>query len=472
MMPYKDLRSFLKKLETEKQLVHYPEPIAPTTDIGSIGRAATDLGHYGPAVMFDKIIGYKDQRLVTNVHGSWGNHALSLDLSKDTSVREQFFAVNDRWDKYPGEVEYVDNPPCQENVIEDDINMYEILPLHRINSLDGGCYLSKACIVTSEPYAWDDFEATNVGIYRIMILGPDTLALQLGRNHDAGEHVAQAEKENIPLPVAICLGNDPMLSFMASTPLEYHESEFHRASAFGGFTYEMARTLDGSLPIPANSEFILEGEVIPRKRVYEGPFGEFPGTYSGCGYKLLVKIKRITHRNKPIFEDLYIGFPWTESDTLIAINTSVIMYQQAKKDWPQLTAVNAMYQHGSTVIASTKQTLPGQAKIIALRLASTLHGSFFARNIVMVDDFVDPLNLEQVMWALSTRLRDIDISIINAVPGNGLLPSSAANDLDRKLIIDATTPVAPDHLKPNKITMPDPKCEEFKKLLVDLQNRL
>jgi UbiD family decarboxylase len=471
-MPYKDLRSFLAKLEEEKQLVHYTDPIPPSTDIGCISRVVADMGHNGPAVMFEDITGYTDRRLVVGVHGSWANHALSIGLPKETGVKEQFYAVCNKWDDYPGTVEFVDNPPCQENVIEDDINLYEIMPLYRINVLDGGCYFSKACVVTSEPYAPQDFEATNVGIYRLMVLDKDTIAMQLGRNHDAGEHFAQAEKEGVPLPIAICIGNDPMLSFMAATPIVYHESEYHRASAFGGFTYELTRSLSHGLPIPARSEYIIEGEVIPHKRVYEGPFGEFPGTYTGTNYKLMVKVKKVTHRNNPIFENLYIGFPWTESDTLIAINTSVLMYEQVKQDYPQIEAVNAMYQHGSTIIASTRQTLSGQAKIIACRLASTTHGSFFARNIIMVDDFVDPFNLEQVMWALSTRVRGCDISYIDAVPGNALLPCSAPDDLDRKLIIDATTPVAPDHLKPNKIVMPDPRSDEWKRIIQDLQNRL
>jgi len=471
-MAYKDLRSFLAKLEEEKQLVRYSEQVQPFPDVGCISHVISDMGHYGPAVIFDNIAGYKGKKLVVGVQGSWANHALSFGLPKNTRLRDQFFAISDLWENYPGQVEYISNAPCQEVSIDTDINLYEIMPLYRINELDGGCYLSKACIVTAEPYAPDDFDAVNVGVYRLMVQGPDTIAMQLGRNHDAGEHVAQAERENIPLPVAICIGNDPIFSFIASTPIGYHESEYHYASAMGGFTYELTHSLCDGLPIPAHCEYVLEGEIIPRHRVFEGPFGEFPGTYSGCGYKLEIKIKKVTHRHDPIFESLYIGFPWTEADTLLAINTSISMYKQVKKDFPHVASVNAMYQHGSTVIAATKQRMPGEAKIIACRLASTPHGSFFARNIIMVDDFVDPFNLEQVMWALSTRVRQCDISFIDAVPGNSLLPCGAADGLDRKMIIDATTPVAPDHLKPNKVVTPSPGFDEWKKIISDLQQSL
>ena len=469
-MPYKDLRSFLAKLDEEKQLVHYSDPVK-LSEIGIISKVVSDMGPEGPAMILDNVEGYKGKRLAVGVHGSWANHALSLGLPKDATIQEQFYTTSEKWADYPGEVEFVEDAPCQEVVIDKDINLYEIMPLYRINRLDGGCYFSKACIVTSEPYAPDDFEATNVGIYRLMALGPDTIAMQLGRNHDAGEHVAQAEKEGRPLPIAICIGNDPMLSFFACTPLAYHESEYHRASAFGGFTYELTRSGNG-LPIPANCEYVIEGEVIPNERVYEGPFGEFPGTYSGSGHKLLIKVNRVTHREDPIFESLSIGFPWTEHDTIQAINTSVQMFQEVKRDYPQLECVNAFYQHGMTIIAATKQRIPGQAKIIAMRLASTSHGSYFARNIIMVDDFVDPFNLEQVMWALSTRVRKNDISVVDSVPGNRLLPGGADNGLDRKLIIDATTPFPPDHMKPNKIIMPEAGAEQWEKRIRELQLEL
>lgn len=463
-----DLRGFLDTLEKEGQLIRYSEPVKTFPDIGCISQAVTDVGQFGPAVLLDNIEGYKGKKMVVGVHGSWANHALAFGMPKESTVKEQFRTLCDRWDSYPGEVEYVDNPPCQEVVIDKDINIYEIMPLYRINELDGGCYFSKACVVTGEPGAPDDLSSVNVGMYRMMALGPDTIAIQIGRPHDGAEHAALAEMEGKELPVCVCIGNDPLLSFMAATPVLYHESEYHYASAMGGFTYELTHSLGAGLAIPANCEYVIEGHLTPMKRVYEGPFGEFPGSYSGAGHKFEIKVDRVTHRIDPIFESLYIGFPWTEADTMTSLNTCVPMYKQVKADFPGLEAVNAFYQHGSTIIASTKQTTPGQAKIIACRLASTPHGSYFARNIIMVDDFVDPFNLEQVMWALSTRLRKMDISVIDGVPGNRLLPSGAADGLDRKLIIDATTPCAPDHLKPNKIILPNEKYDSWKQTLLKL----
>jgi UbiD family decarboxylase len=473
-MGFKDLRSFLAALEREKQLIRYSDSVQQFPDVGLISRAVTDMGHYGPAVLLDNIAGYKGKKLVVGVHGSWANHALMFGLPKESTLKEQFYALCDMWENYPGEVVYVDDPPCQEVVIDKGINLYEIMPLYRINRLDGGCYFSKACVVTSEPYDFDNLGATNVGMYRVQIQRPDTLGIQIASMHDGGEHVAQAEKEGEALPIAICLGNDPLLSFMAATPVAYGESEYHYASAMGGFTYELTRSQDGNIPIPANAEYVIEGYIVPgKKRTVEGPFGEYPGTYTGLRRQLEVKVTKVTHRVDPIFESLYIGFPWNEADTLTALNTSIPLYKQVKADFPLVTAVNAVYQHGNTVILSTEQRYAGQAKTVAMRLLSTPHGSTFARNLIIVDSEVDPFNLEEVMWALSTRVRSQDISVIEAAPGSHILPCVDSTVTDRKLIIDATTPCAPDKMpKDVKVCWKEAGVADFVKTLTDMRKTL
>ena len=82
---YKDLREFLATLEEEGQLVRVKEQVNPEPDIGTAGRAAANLKN-GPAVFFENIRGYKTP-VVTNVHGSWANHALMLGMPKDTCKR-------------------------------------------------------------------------------------------------------------------------------------------------------------------------------------------------------------------------------------------------------------------------------------------------------------------------------------------------------------------------------------------------
>lgn len=444
---YKDLREFLQTLEEEGQLVRVKEEVMPEPDIGAAGRAAADIKN-GPAVLFEKVNGYK-YSVVTNVHGSWANHALMMGMPKDTPVKEQFFELNRRWDKYPVPPNVVsrEEAPCKENTITENINLFELLPLYRINEQDGGFFISKASVITGDPEFPDDFNKLNVGTYRIQVKDKDVVGIQALAFHDIAVQLEKAERENRKLPIAITVGNNPLVTFMASTPVGYSQNEYEFVGALqdGVPTDVVKADLCDHLYVPAGSEVVLEGYIKPRVRTVEGPFGEFPGSYSGCRLQCEVQIERITHRTNPIFENLYLGIPWTEIDYLMALNTSVPLYKQLKESMPEVVAVNAMYTHGMGVIISTKCRYGGYGKGVAFRLLSTPHGMPYSKVVIVVDEFVDPFNLEQVMWALTTRVKpDKDVAVIPNCPGMPLDPSSVPAGMHSKLIIDATTPVAPE----------------------------
>ena len=72
----------------------------------------------------------------------------------------------------------MDDPACRQVVLERDFNLLELLPLCKINEHDGGFYLSKASVVSNDPDRPGDLDTENVGIYRLQVLDPDTLAMQ------------------------------------------------------------------------------------------------------------------------------------------------------------------------------------------------------------------------------------------------------------------------------------------------------
>lgn len=468
-MAYRDLREFLQRLEDEGQLVRVRNEVMPEPDIAAAGRAAPNMEN-GPAVFFENINGYHNPA-VLNVHGSWANHALMLDLPKTTPVKEQFFELDKRWSKFPVKANWVSDGPVKEIKIKNNINLFEVLPLFRVNQFDGGFYISKALVVSRDPNDYDNFHTQNVGTYRLQVKGKDLLGIQALPFHDIGIHLRNAEEMNEPLPVAICIGNDPVLSFMASTPIAYNQSEYEFAGALRQAPVELVKSEVGNLDIPAGSEIVLEGHIIPRVRSIEGPFGEFPGSYSGARLQAEIKIHTITHRNKPIFENLYLGIPWTEIDYLMGLNTSIPLYRQIKESMPEVVAVNAMYTHGIGTIISTKSRFGGYGKAVAMRLLSTPHGMPYAKIIIIVDEFVDPFNLPQVMWALTTRVRpDKDVVLIPNAPGMPLDPTSEPPGMHTKLIIDATTPVAPDvQCRETELLETPFKTAEWEKILRDLR---
>ena len=474
---YESLRDFLATLEAEGQLVRVKDQVMPEPDIGSASRAAANMSGDAPAILFENIKGYKG-KVVTNVHGSWANHALMLGLPKNTPIKEQFFELNRRWDKYPVPPVFVsrDEAPCKENTITENINIFELLPLYRINDQDGGFFISKAAVVSGEPNDPENLNKMNVGTYRIQVKDKDRIGIQALAMHDIAVQLEQAERKNEKLRVAIALGNDPVVTFMASTPIAHDQSEYDFAGALrNGEPVKVVKADKADhLFVPASAEVILEGYIEPRVREIEGPFGEFPGSYSGARNQCVIKIDHITHRNDPIFENLYIGIPWTETDYLVALNTSVPIFKQVKESCPEVVAVNAMYMHGHIAIVSTKCRYGGYGKGVAFRLLSTPHGMPYTKVVIVVDDYVDPFNLNQVMWAIASRVKPAkDVAIIPNRAGMPLDPSSNPAGMHDKLIIDATTPVAPEpNPRPVEMLTPPADTEKWEKILAELISSL
>jgi len=217
-MAYDDLRSFLDTLDKEGQLLRLTEELSPEPDLAAAANAVTRLGDSAPALFFTNVMGFTNARIAMNVHGSWANHALALGLPKGTGTKAQVDEFIARWAKFPVKPEWRDNPPWAQNSQEgDDVNIFEVLPLVRLNDGDGGFYIDKAAVISKDPDDPHNSDKQNVGMYRIEVKGTRKLALQPVPMHDIAQHLRKAEEKGQDLPIAITLGNDPVLSIVAST---------------------------------------------------------------------------------------------------------------------------------------------------------------------------------------------------------------------------------------------------------------
>ncbi|GAB2970169.1 UbiD family decarboxylase [Amycolatopsis acidiphila] len=444
-MPYRDLREFLSVLEEEGQLLKHTDPVHPEPDLSAAARAVPNLTDRGPALLFDNIHGYRRGRVALNVVGSWPNHALMLGMDKDTPVKEQFFEFARRWDDYPVPAERRDDAPWQEHTIDEGIDLFQLLPLFRLNRYDVGTYIDKAVVVSRDPDDPDHFGKQNAGIYRIQVKDKATLGIQPLPTHDIGLHLRAAEERGENLPVAIAIGNDPVMTTVSGMPLTYEQSEYEMAGAIQGEPYRIAKAPLTGLDVPWGAEVVLEGEILAGVREIEGPFGEFTGHYSGGRRQPVIRITKVSHRTDPIFEHLYLGMPWTEMDYTLALNTSVPLYQQLKKDFPEVVAVNAMYTQGLLAVVSVKQRYGGFAKAVGMRAMTTPHGLGYCKVMIMVDETVDPFNLAQVMWAMSVKFHPQHDIV--TVPNASVLPLDPSSDpagITHKVVFDATTPIAPE----------------------------
>ena len=444
MKCYQDFREFVAALEIEGQLLRINEQVKFEPDLAAAACALGQIGEAVPAIMFNNIAGCPDAQVIMNAHGSWPNHAIALGMDKDASLKEQFFEFVRRFKLFPGEIERVATAPWQEIVVEKDLNLFDLLPLFRLNRGDGGYYIDKGCIVSRDPDDWDNDDVENVGVYRLMVKGPNRIGIQPVPQHDIAIHLAHAEARGEDLPIAIAISNEPVILLMAATPLRYDQLEYKMAAVMQGAPYKVVKTANG-LDVPWGAEYVLEGRILARQRELEGPFGEFPGYYSGGHLYPVIEIDRVSHRKNPIFELVFVSRPWTELDYLQAMTTSAPIFIQLNQMFPEVVAVNALYTHGLVVIVSTGVRYGGFGKSVGMGVLTTPHGLGYAKIVIVVDDDVDPFNLNQVMWALSVRANPAgDVVIIPNLAENLLDPAGEPPGMAHKMIIDATTPKPPD----------------------------
>lgn len=114
-------------------------------------------------------------------------------------------------------------------------------------------------MVSRDPLDPDNFGKQNVGIYRMEVKGKRKLGLQPVPMHDIALHLHKAEERGEDLPIAITLGNDPIITLMGATPLKYDQSEYEMAGALRESPYPIATAPLTGFDVPWGSEVILEG---------------------------------------------------------------------------------------------------------------------------------------------------------------------------------------------------------------------
>jgi len=93
--------------------------------------------------------------------------------------------------------------------------------------------------------------------------------------------------------VAIAIGMDPILTFIAAHNVPGGESKYAEYGAAGGIRggpVELVRCRTNELLVPAHEEIILEGDVLTGVRYREVLHGESQGFYGWNDQALVMKV--------------------------------------------------------------------------------------------------------------------------------------------------------------------------------------
>ena len=270
------------------------------------------------------------------------------------------------------------------------------------------------CFINRDP----ETGYVNMGTYRMQVHERNLLGIWQSPGQQGRPIAERYWKQGKACPVVATFGGDPLLFFLSYTKFPFGISELDRAGGMLGHPVEVIKGPLTGLPIPAHAEVVIEGEMPPPdvESRLEGPFGEWPGYYT-VGTKgtqdeqPVIRVKAIYYRNDPILLNMAPQWPGAPHHS-VRFEGGILWEQLEAAGVPGIVGhlrAQRVLRRGRDQAAYMPATpsRPGMA-VLGCAASTARNGRF----VVIVDEDIDPSNMKEVIWAMTTRVdpaTDIEI---------------------------------------------------------------
>jgi 4-hydroxy-3-polyprenylbenzoate decarboxylase len=455
-MTFDSLQDFVAALDRAGELARVSAPVSARLELCEIADRVMKQPGGGRALLFEQVLRDDGSRspypVAINLFGSMRRMAMALGVDDLDEVGARITHLLDlkvpdgllaKLGLLPRLLEIArfpprhrgGTPPCQEVVwrgAEIDLGQ---LPIITCWPEDGGAYITLPMVISMDPRRG----IRNVGMYRVQVLGRDALAMHWQRHKVGAAHWREMAARGERMPVCIAIGADPASVYAASAPLPPNVDEFLFAGFLRKAPVPLARAVTCALDVPAEAEFVIEGEIDPAEPlVTEGPFGDHTGFYSEADRYPRVQVTAITMRRQPLYATTIVGRPPME-DFYLGHATERIFLPLLRLTIPEIVDYHMPAEgifHNLVFVSIDKQ-YPGQA----FKVMNALWGAglmSLAKLIVVLDRDVNVRDPREAWWIALNNMdpeRDLRFSM---GPIDVLDHSSRAFTYGSKAGIDAT----------------------------------
>lgn len=421
------LRGTIDFLRKKGKLLESNVEIHPELELTGIQK----LFDGGLPLLFHNVKEYPNGRLFTNLFGCGD---LIADLFDAGNERTFKFKIVDAI-RRPLPPREVKDAPCQEVVIDKNIDVRTVVPMIKHTPSDPGRTLGGGNTLVTGKYFWG---GTHISYNRMHFRWPNYSTFQIS----PGSHtdmVASVFYKKGPIPMTINMGVPPACTLMAGAGFVYTIlpkgcDELGVAGAVQGFPVDIvkARTVDAYSI--AQAEYVLEGYLDTTSKVWESELAEkdqkqgvYPfhpewSGYMGKAYRTYkFVVTGITHRkDKPIYYPLCVhSYDDHNIDTMVR---AASFFELADRVCPDLcvdTNIPMCIPDWGGVIFQVKKRRQRDEGYVNNILSTALSCSIGARIAIAVDTDIDIYSMDDVMWALSTRVDAKDDIMIVAPGGAG-----------------------------------------------------
>ena len=422
-------RSALARLAQSDRILTYEKPADPHLEIAAILKK-----HDGrQALLFPSVKG-ADIPVIGNLLSSKENceAAFGLDFQGIRGLVQRALGG-------PLPPQIVTDVPVQEVVLRTGFDVTRLFPALFHAPGDAGRYVTAGIVVVKDPVTG----IYNASYHRLQLLAPDRVAIKL----DFGRHLRlafeRAKARGRSLPVAVCIGSDLALHFTAATmgsQMPESADELAVAGGLAGRPLTVGKAVSQDILVPAESEFVLEGEILVDEVAPEGPFGEFIGFAAPAADAPVLKITAVTHRLRPIYhvingfgrETIILRKYVLEASLLKVLQSAIPIVTDVEMTSGGLHRFHAVIQ---------VQKLSRQHNGLQRNAILAAFGALKDLDLITVVDhdidIRDPIDVE---YAVATRMEaSADLILIPGARGHEYVRVSKEG-VRTKLGIDATVP--------------------------------
>jgi len=417
------LREFLAECEARGETIHITAPLSVNLEIA----AAMKILDEGQVLIFEDVREYPGRLIVANLCATKARISHALKIEEAMLHRKILDALENPIAPEPdgGRGEYT---------AKSTFNLQEIPALRHFEN-DGGRYITGGVVACRGADG-----KINASIHRLMVVDGRHLAIRIVPRHLFKMcRDAEATGES-RLPIAILIGLHPAVMVAAAAPAPYGVNEFAVANALLNGELSLIPTERYGIPVPSKTEIILEGEILLREYVDEGPFVDLTGTYDIVRKQPLIEVSDIYLREAFIYQAILPS--GSEHRILMGLPYEARIREAVARAVPEVRDV--YLTPGGCGWFNARISLRKQAEgdpKNAIMAAFGAHPSL--KSVVILDEDVEVSDDAMVEWALTTRAQPSeDIIIIEGARGSSLDPSADQEKLlTSKIGIDATCPM-------------------------------
>jgi len=384
-------------------------------------------------LLFNNVAGYPENRVITNFFANIEivDKLFGFGTPKERTAKIAHALTH----PLPSEVIASDQAPCQEEVITDDLDVNKYVPAIRHTHLESEITIGSGNSVVVGDYFSG---GSHIGYNRMNFRWGNIGTFQASPGSHMWQVITEHYKDEQGIPITMCFGLPAACTLLAGGGFDYvvlpkGGDEIGAAGAIQGFPVRLVKAKTVDAYAVADCELVLEGYLMPGDKRYETKEAEDNDTqgryhfhpewagYMGKAYKAptfhVTAITRRKQETKPVIFPL--GVHTLDCHNIDSTVRESAIFELCERLQPGIVQdVNIpfpMTDWGGCIIQVKKRNKieEGWPRNFLAAAIATSQGMRLA---IAVDTDIDIYSMDDIIWALTTRVNP-HTDILNPVPG-------------------------------------------------------